>query len=108
MAATTSTARPTSVVLRLGATRSLTIAVGSVVLIRDGEDDSYGAVVSSLDGGCVRLTFTPEGKPRRVPMGMVLSTVSAKGEVVDPKSVPRFQPPPTEVPRRRKGEGKKF
>lgn len=95
--------RPASAVLRLGASRSLTITVGAVVLVRNGRDDSYGAVVSSLDGGCVRLTFTPEGKPRRVPMGMVLSTVSSKTEALDPKAVPRFQPPPTAVPRRRKG-----
>lgn len=103
MAGRTAKERPTSAVLRLGASRSLTITVGAVVLVRDGQDDSYGAVVSSLNGGCVRLTFTPEGKPRRVPMGMVLSTISPKAEVLDPKAVPRFQPPPTAVPRRRKG-----
>lgn len=94
--------RPSRAVLRLGASRSLTISVGAVVLVRDGEQDSFGAVVSSLDGGCVRLTFTPVGKPRRVPMGMILSTVSSKTEVLDPKSAPRFQPSPTAVPRRRR------
>lgn len=99
----TAQANPPSAVLRLGSSRSLTITVGAVVLVRDGEDGSYGAVVSSFVGACVRLTFTPEGKPRKVPTGMVLSTVTSKTELLDPKVVPRFQPPSTVVPRRRKG-----
>lgn len=103
MAGRAAQAEPPSAVLRLGSSRSLTITVGAVVLIRDGTEHSYGAVVSSFIGGCVRLTFTPEGKPRKVPMGMVLSTVTSKTELLDPKAIPRFQPPPTAVPRRRKG-----
>lgn len=96
----TTQTRPTSAVLRLGAQRSLTISVGTVVLVRDQHEDCYGAVVSSIDGTYARLTFTPEGKPRRVPMGTILSTVSAKAEPLDPKALPRIQPPPNTVPRR--------
>ena len=97
--------RVESVVLRLGATRSITISVGTLVLVRDGANDSYGAVVSSLDGACARLTFTPEGKPRRVPMGKILGTASArKGATIDPSSVPRYQPEPTVIPRHRKAK----
>ena len=44
MAGSTSRTRPTSVVLRLGTKRSLTISVGTVVLVRDGAEDCYGAV----------------------------------------------------------------
>lgn len=95
-------ARPSSAVLRLGASRSITIRVGAVVLVRDGADDTYGAVVSSLHGGSVWLTFTPEGKPRRVPMGAVVSVASKEADSLDPRRVPRFQLPPTTVPRRRK------
>lgn len=103
MAGRTAQAEPPSAVLRLGSSRSLTVTVGAVVLIRDGEAGSFGAVVSSLVGASVRLTFTPKGKPRKVPVGMVLSTAPSDSGLVDPKSIPRFQPPPTVAPRRRRG-----
>lgn len=89
-------------VLRLGATRSLNIRVGAVVLVRDGSTGTYGAVVSSLAGLHVNLTFTPPRKPRRVPVGRIVS-VSSGSDLVDPHRVPRIQPPATAVPRRRKG-----
>lgn len=91
----------TSVVLRLGAIRRIHINVGAVVLVRDHPNDSYGAVVSSISGATIRLTFTPEGKPRKVPAGMILGTASAKAPPLDPRRLPKHQPPPTKSPRKR-------
>jgi len=96
------TDRTSSVVLRLGANTKLELRVGSVVLVRDYPNDSFGAVVSSIRGAQVRLTFTPEGKPRQVPAGMILSVHSSHADQLDPRRLPKNQPPPTKLPRKRK------
>lgn len=92
--------RAREVTLYLGATHTLLICVGSTVLVRDGERSTYGAVVSSLQGARAYLTFTPPKKPRKVPLGAILSA-TGRDALVDPKAVPKHQPIPTEVPRRR-------
>lgn len=94
--------RRTQVTLVLGAARFITIRVGATVLVRDASHDCYGAVVSSLTKTTARLTFTPPGVSREVPLGLILSAVTG-ARLVDPKAIPRYQPPPTQIPRRRQG-----
>lgn len=99
---TKQSAPPQSVVVRLGASRSITVGPGSMVLIRHGERDSYGAVITSIRGCSAYLTFTPPGKPRRVPLGMILCAVDPGSgpATLDLSSVPRDQPSPTVAPQR--------
>lgn len=90
------------VTLQLGSNRVITLHRGLMILIRDGASGCYGAVIESIGDIELALTFVPEGKPRTVPMGLVVSTAAESGPLVDPDQVPAVQPPPTVAPRRRK------
>lgn len=95
--------RSKKVRLRLGASRHIDIEPGSMVLVRDGED-TYGAMVRKIVGVTAHLTFTPEGRPEDVPLGLIVCAV-AKPATMNLSSVPRYQPEPSATPRRRKGRG---
>lgn len=86
--------------IRLGASRSITVEPGSMVLVRMEENDAYGAVIAKIAGCTAWLTFTPVGAPRVVPLGMILCSVDAGPAMLDPSSVPRHQPLPNRTPRR--------
>lgn len=99
-------AKPESpeVVLTLGAkTAPMKIGQGSMVLVRSGERESFGAMVEQIEGLYAHLTFTPRRAPRKVPLGCILSSVGESASM-DMSSVPRYQPDPTVAPRR-KGPG---
>lgn len=91
-----------SVCLLLGSTQRILVRSGSMVLIRSGERESYGAVIVSIKGNWVHLTFTPRGAARKVPLGTVIASVGEGADTLDLSSVPRFQPDPTSAPRRRR------
>lgn len=93
-------ASPESVIIRHGASKSITVAPGTMVLVRYRERQSYGAVIARITGCHAHLTFTPRDKPRKVPLGMVLAAVGAGDAMLDLSSVPRYQPHPTVAPRR--------
>lgn len=86
------------VTLRLGASRSISLGPGSLVIVQD--TPPYGAVIRRVRGAFADLTFTPEGRPRRVPLGLVTCSSNKATATVDPSSVPRFQPTPTNAPQR--------
>lgn len=88
--------------IRLGASRSITVGRGSVVMVRWGGTGSYAAVVRKVAGATAWLTFTPRHAPRCVPLGMILCSANHKPAIVDVSSVPRHQPEPSEKPRRRR------
>ena len=71
-----------------------------MVLVRKGENDSYGAVIVKVTGCMAWLTFTPEGEERTVPLGMILCSTDTGPATLDLSSVPRFQPNPTVAPYR--------
>ena len=82
-------------------TQSVLVEPGTLVLVRYGEAESYGAVIADLDECTASLTFTPEGMPREVPLGMILCSVNGSGgATLDLSSIPEYQPPPTRTPRR--------
>lgn len=86
--------------IRLGASRSITVRPGSMVIIRKGENDAYGAVIVKIAGCTAWLTFTPEGEERVIPLGMILCSTDAGPATLDLSSVPRYQPNPTVTPYR--------
>lgn len=86
----------------LGASRFIEISKGAMVLVRIGDDPPFGAMVAKVEQTSALLTFTPPGAPRRVPLGCVLCSVGAGDATVDLSSVPRYQPQPTVIPRRRR------
>lgn len=86
--------------VRLGASRFIDIAPGAMVLVRHGDNDSFGAMVAKVERTSALLTFTPVHMPRRVPLGLILCAVGAGDATVDMSSVPRYQPEPTVVARR--------
>lgn len=71
-----------------------------MVLVRHTDRSTYGAVVEGIEGPRALLTFTPPGKPRAIPLGLIVSA-STSDSLVDPDQVPRYQPIPDKVPRRR-------
>lgn len=71
-----------------------------MVLVRQGENDSYGAVIVKVTGCTAWLTFVPHGAPRKVPLGMILCSTDAGPATLDLSSVPRNQPIPTVTPYR--------
>ena len=93
------------VAIRVGATRSIEVGVGSMVLVREGANNAYGAVIRRITGASAALTFTPKDMPRSVPLGMILCAADSTPATIDPSSVPRYQPEPSEKPRRRKDRG---
>lgn len=85
----------------LNGTQAVTVEPGALVLVRHGEDDSYGAVIVELRECTAALTFTPEGVPREVPLGMILCSIGgSEGATLDLSSIPEYQPNPTRTPRR--------
>lgn len=86
--------------IRLGASRSITVSPGSMVLVRKGKNDSYGAVIVKVAGSTAWLTFTPQGEERTVPLGMILCSTDTGPATLDLSSVPRYQPNPTVAPYR--------
>lgn len=96
-------------VIRFGASRSITVEPGSMVLVRQtgqpharNGEGAYGAVIAKIAGCSAWLTFTPVGCPRVVPLGMILCSVDPGPAMLDPSSVPRHQPKPQRVPQRRR------
>lgn len=104
--ATRSTGTVTTLTLDLGGERR-TLTVGTVVLVRKADKDCYGAVIRRISGVTIHLTFTPHGEPRKVPAGMIIATIGSKTSpaTLDLPSIPRYQPPASVAPRRRKGQG---
>lgn len=71
-----------------------------MVLVRQGENDAYGAVIVKVAGCSAWLTFTPKGASRRVPLGMIICSTDAGPATLDLSSIPRYQPTPTVTPYR--------
>lgn len=88
------------VTLLLGASRSITIGPGSMVLIEESEGEAYGAVVVRVEECQVELTFTPLEKPRKVPLGMIVCSVGDESATMDLSSIPEYQPTPNVAPYR--------
>lgn len=93
------------VTLLTGASRHITITSGSMVLIRSGDRECFGAIVRKIKGNYAQLTFTPRTAPREVPLGLILSSVGDEPATLDLSSIPRYQPEPTVTPRRRRVRG---
>lgn len=88
------------VTLLLGASQSITVGPGSVVLIEEGEGEAFGAVIVRIQDCTVDLTFTPHGKPRNVPLGMIVCSVGDESATMDLSSIPAYQPTPNVAPYR--------
>lgn len=88
------------VTLILGASGSITIAPGSMVLVEEDEGEAYGAVVTRIKDCYAELTFTPRGKPRNIPLGMIVCSVGDESATMDLSSIPEYQPTPTVAPYR--------
>lgn len=94
-----------AVTIRRGSLRSITIEPGSSVVVRDvvhDLDDAFGAIVTSVRGLYAHLTFTPPGRPRRVPLGCILASAPPAPAMLDLSSIPRFAPAPTTAPYRKR------
>lgn len=89
---------PGFITVRMGASRSVTVGPGSLVIIQGAPP--YGAVIRRISGPYAELTFTPEGRERRVPLGLVTCSAKQTTATVDLSSVPRIQPAPTNTPQR--------
>ncbi len=83
----------------------VTIRKGSVVLVRrdDPAAESFMAVVADImSSGTARLTFTPKGAPRKVPVtNIVCCATPAHATMEELALVPRYQPEVTVQVRRR-------
>lgn len=88
------------VTLLLGASTRLTVGPGSTVLIEVTEGDAYGAVIVKIVDCEAHLTFTPPGRPRKVPLGLITCCVGDESAMLDLSSIPEYQPAPTVVPYR--------
>ena len=88
------------VTLLLGASQSITVGPGSVVLIEESEGEAFGAVIERIQGCTVELTFIPPGKPRNVPLGMIACSAGDEPVTIDLSSVPAYQPAPNIAPYR--------
>lgn len=86
--------------LLLGADASITVFPGSTILVQLPNNDTYGAVLVWADETTAELTFTPEGKPRKVPLGLVVCAVGDGSATIDLSSIPEYQPTPNTTPRR--------
>lgn len=89
-----------TVTLLLGASQSITIGPGSMVLVEESEGEAYGAVVVRIVDCHVELTFTPVGKPRNVPLGLVVCSVGDPSATMNLSSIPEYQPTPNAAPYR--------
>ena len=96
------TVEPESRTIRLGASRSITVGPGSMVLVRQGENESFGAVITFVGECHAELTFTPPGAPRTVPLGMILCSVDSGTDILDLSSIPPYQPLPNRTPRKKR------
>ena len=81
--------------LLLGADQSISIGPGDMILVEETEGDAYGAVLVKVDGCWAELTFTPPGRPRRVPLGVIVCSISKKSDNIELSSIPDYQPAPT-------------
>ena len=88
------------VTLFLGASHSITVGPGSMVLVEEAEGDAFGAVIVCITECYVELTFTPPAKPRKVPLGMIVCAVGDETVIIDLSSVPKYQPAPNAAPYR--------
>lgn len=88
------------VTLLLGASQSITVGPGSTVLIEEGEGEAFGAVIVRIEDCYAELTFTPHGKPRKVPLGMIVCSVGDESATMDLSSIPEYQPTPNVAPYR--------
>lgn len=89
-----------SVTLHLGASHSITVGPGSMVLVEESEGEAYGAVIVRIEDCYAELTFTPPQKPRKVPLGMIVCSVGAETATMDLSSIPEYQPTPNAAPYR--------
>lgn len=83
-----------------------TIRRGTMVLVRHGQLDCFGAVVAGVRDDMVHLTFTPHGAPRIVDPHLIISTLptGSKADILDVPLVPQYQPLVSIMPRRRSQE----
>lgn len=88
------------VTLFLGASQSIIIGPGSTVLVEEAEGEAFGAVVVRVVDCSAELTFTPVGKPRVVPLGMIACSLSDVSDNMDVSSIPEYQPTPNVAPYR--------
>lgn len=88
------------VTLLLGASHSITVGPGSMVLVEEGDGDAFGAVIVRIEDCYVELTFTPPSKPRKVPLGMIVCSVGDESATMDLSSIPEYQPTPSVAPYR--------
>lgn len=88
------------VTLLLGASQSITVGPGSTVLVDDGNDEAFGAVIVCIEDCYAELTFTPPSKPRKVPLGMIVCSVGDESATMDLSSIPEYQPTPNIAPYR--------
>lgn len=88
------------VTLLLGASQSLTVGPGSMVLVDEGEGEAFGAVIVRIEDCTAELTFTPHGKPRNIPLGMIVCSVGDESATMDLSSIPEYQPTPNVAPYR--------
>ena len=88
------------VTLLLGASQSITVGPGSMVLVDEGEGEAFGAVIVQIEDCTAKLTFTPPGKPRNIPLGMIVCSVGDESATMDLSSIPEYQPTPNVAPYR--------
>ena len=88
------------VTLLLGASQSITVGPGSMVLVEEGEGNAFGAVIVRVEDCYAELTFTPPSKPRKVPLGMIVCSVGDESATMDLSSIPEYQPTPSVAPYR--------
>lgn len=91
---------PESTTILLGASMRLVVTPGRMVLVEEAEGDAFGAVLVEVVGCEAILTFTPPGRPRRVPLGTIVCSLGDKSATLDLSSIPEYQPAPTVVPYR--------
>lgn len=97
---------PASLTVQLENGARKLIRVGTTVLVRDGDNDCYGAIVRDIKGKSILLTFTPYGRPRQVPPHCIISTLPERStaDTLDLPLVPEYQPFVSSMPRRRSTE----
>lgn len=90
-----------SVTVRVAHGRSVTVSPGISVIV-EWDGGCFGAVVSSVAGIAARLTFTPKGAPRVVPVGAIIAASPVRDAIMALSQVPRYQPEPKLPLRRRR------